>query len=496
MFANYLNRIKKQETIILGVLLYFILLVYTFQFFKIAGKYKPFTTDEFFYYIEAKAISSDNVFRTPASLDGNTSYIGDFGFHGISYALKDGLFSKIFFQSENPPLLLINFLTALAAILLILLYKKFDLKRRFKIAIIVATHYIFFSYTLSYMQETVQFLFAVIALGFMFEMYNYKESLNTTNKQVYYFIAIVIISITFRYSWFLWAAGLLPLSKDIKSFLRWSFIGIALTLFGFFINRYIMAPFPYNDILADRLIRSDEFSIIETLKNVYQKFIANILLYFTPADSLITTCMRYLLFILLVISIVYSFIKKNKFTIACTLIGWAYFLSTLAFYQVYWAYDERVLAVMTPLLAFSVVSTHHAVLFYLVLAVQLFLFPAVVKETSDRNLSAINTNLASDERTSRKTSYSKIKDLILDEDRTVISIGVGFVIHGSPDYFLDLPLVNSKGYPLHYRMYLKGSDLRQNQKIKYVLNVDDTRPNVPNELIYADKWMHLYKITN
>jgi hypothetical protein len=135
-------------------------------------------------------------------------------------------------------------------------------------------------------------------------------------------------------------------------------------------------------------------------------------------------------------------------------------------------------------------------LFYLVLAVQLFLFPAVVKETSDRNLSAINTNLASDERTSRKTSYSKIKDLILDEDRTVISIGVGFVIHGSPDYFLDLPLVNSKGYPLHYRMYLKGSDLRQNQKIKYVLNVDDTRPNVPNELIYADKWMHLYKITN
>src|SRR3989337_2655247 len=108
-------KFKKSETILLGILLYFIVLVYAYQYLKIAGKYGVFSPDEFFYYIEAKGIAAYNIYQTPLSLDGNTSFIGDFGSHGISYAIKDGWLSKLFFNAQDPPMVWINFLTCMSA---------------------------------------------------------------------------------------------------------------------------------------------------------------------------------------------------------------------------------------------------------------------------------------------------------------------------------------------------------------------------------------------
>lgn len=477
------------ETILLAILLYGIVIVYTYQYSKIAGKYEAWTTDEFFYYIEAKAISVHNIYQTPASLDGNTSYIGDFGFHAISYALKDGWLAKLFLNVQDPPLVWINFLTCMALLGLILLFKPFSLNTRIKIALVVATHYILYSYTLSYMQETIQYFFAVLALRYLYLIYAGKNI--TKNNYLMYYLIIIIIATTFRYGWFMWGLGLLPLADNLKSFIKWTIVAIAFLAFGIFISRYLMAPYPYNELLADQFIRSEKFSLINSMNILGQKFANNLQLFLTPAERLVTTCMRYLLLALLTINTWYAIRRRNKFTIACTLIGWTYLIACLTFYAVYWEYDERALAVMNPLLAFSVIGISNTFIFYPVIILQLWLFPGIVEATKVRNMDSISLNASTPERISREVSYSKIKDLITDDHQVVIELPIEFILHGYPNYFIDLPLITSKGYPIHYRIHLEGKDLRGTHAAQYTLVTNNVPRN--NQLIYSDQWMNLYR---
>lgn len=484
------QQFKKIETIILGILLYGIVMVYFYQYLKFANKYQAWTTDEFFYYTEAKAISAYNIYQTPASLDGNTSYIGDFGFHGISYAMKDGLLSKLFFHSQDPPLVFINFLFFLAILALILLFKPFNLNNRIKIALVVATHYVLFSWTLSYMQETIQIFFAVLALRFLYHLYEHQFTVRI--NYIYYYLIIIIIAITFRYGWFIWGLGLLPLATNLKSFAKWSMVSVALMAFGIFISRYIAAPYPYDGMVADSIIRSENFSVLNSLNMLLQKFVHNLQLFLTPSERAGTTYMRYLLLALLLINTYYAIVKRNKFTIACTFISWGYFISGLTFYFVYWGYDERVLAVLNPLLAFSLITNCNSFVFYPIIAVQLWLFPLIVETTKERIEGSIAVNAPTPERISKETTYSKIKDLIKDDHAVVIALNMEFVLHASPNYFVNFPLVNSKGYPIHYKIFRDGKDLRGTHPANYIF-LNQNTPLENKELIYGDRWMYLYR---
>ena len=466
------------------------MLVYTYQYFLIANKYEAWTTDEFFYYIEARNIAAHNIYQTPASLDGNTSIIGDFGFHGGSYALKDGILAKLLFHKQDPPLVFINLLTCIALISLILTFKHLPLNNRIKIALIVGTHYTLYSYTLSYMQETIQYFFAVLALRSLYLIYNGKKTSN--GHYLTYYLIIILIAITFRYGWFMWGLGLLPLATNLKSFVKWATVAIVLLVCGVFVSRYVAAPYPYDDVIVDKLIRSENFSLMNSLGIIFQKFWNNLKLFITPGELFTTTCMRYLLLALLIISSWYAIVKRNRFTIACTLIGWAYLIACLAFYFVFWGYDERALAILIPLLSFSLIGNFNSFVFYPAIAIQLLLFPGVVETTSARNYGSMAVNAASSERKSKEASYSKIKDLITIEHRVVISLDIEFVLHASPNYFIHFPLVTNKGYPIHYKLYRNGNDTRGTHPIDYILT-NQNSPQLNKELIYNDKWMYLYQ---
>ncbi|MFY9309082.1 MAG: hypothetical protein WAQ28_08555 [Bacteroidia bacterium] len=455
---------------------------------QVAGKYKTFTTDEKFYYIEAKGISANNIYKTPASLDGNTSYIGDFGFHGVSYALKDGWLAKLFFCSEDPPLVWNNVFTCLLTLVVILLFKPFSLNIRLKIALIVLTHYVLFSYTLSYMQETIHYLFAAIALWNLYLLYTNGNN----RKYLYSYLLLMIIAITFRYGWFIWGVGLLPLAKNYAEFFKWALVVAAIALFAIVFNRYIAAPYPYG-LVADSITGMEKFSLINAVKIAFNNFSDSLQLFIMPAERTDTTVMRYLMLVLLFTNTWFSIIKRNRFVIACTLVGWTYFFSALTFYVAFWGYDERALAVLNPLLAFSLVGAGNKLIFYPVIAVQLFLFPSVVKGTEERNQTSIDSNTPSPEYMAIKRSYSKIGDLITDDTATVVELSINMVRHGALDYFTDLPLVNSKGHPIHYRIYRLGKDLRGIHNPRYFLNPPEGRIPPNCELIYSDSWMNLYR---
>ena len=484
------QQFRKIETIILGILLYGIVMIYTYQYLKIANKYQAWTTDEFFYYTEAKAISAHNIYQTPASLDGNTSYIGDFGFHGVSYAIIDGWLSKLFFRAQDPPLILINFITCLGTLAVVLLFKPFSLNDRIKIALVIATHYVFYTWTLSYMQETIQIFFAVLALRFLYHLY--EDRFTARSNYLYYYLIIIIVAITFRYGWFIWGLGLLPLATNLKSFAKWSLVAIALLGFGIFISRYIAAPYPYDGMVADSIIRTKNFSVLNSLSMLLQKFVHNLQLFLTPSERTGTTYMRYLLLALLIINTYYAIVKRNKFTIACTFISWGYFIAGLSFYFVYWGYDERALAVLNPLLAFSLITNCNSFIFYPIIVVQLWIFPLIVETTKERIEGSIAINAPTSERISRETTYSKIKDLIKDDHAVVIALNMGFVLHASPNYFVNFPLITSKGYPIHYKFFRDGKDLRGTHPANYIF-LNQNTPLENKELIYGDRWMCLYR---
>lgn len=483
-------KIKKAEMIILSIILYGIILVYTYHFLKIANKNGVFGPDEFFYYLEAKAVSAHNIYQTPLSLDGNTSLIGDFGSHGISYAIKDGWLAKVFFQSDDPPIVFINFLTCLLTVMLILIFKRFSMTIRIKIALIVVTSPILYYYTLSYMQETIQFLFAVLALRILYLLYQQPKP--ESSKYLYYYLLVIFIAITFRYGWFIWGLGTLPLITNFKSVIKWGCIIMVLVLFALFIGRYIYAPYPYEEIVAYKIIRTENLSILDSINIVFQKFINNLSIFLSPDKSIVTTSMRYMLLALLIAGAWYSFTKRNKFTIACTLIGWGYLIACLAFYFLAEKADERILAILNPLLAFSLVGNSNSIIFYPVILLQLLLFPSVAQERNTNLAYALSAIDTPTERISRVASYSKLKYLITDEEPAVVAIPIQFVMF-SKNYFIFSPLVTSKGYPIHYYTYINGSDLRGTHRAKYRFsNIQNIGKN--EKLIYSDQWMFLYKI--
>ncbi|MGB3946836.1 MAG: hypothetical protein WBM13_02520 [Bacteroidia bacterium] len=487
------SKLKKQENNILGVILYIVALVYIYQYYKSPDKYAITSPDEVFYYIEAKAIAAHNSYQTPLSLDGNTSLIGDFGSHGISYALKDGWLSKLLFQPNDPPLIFINLLTCLVVLSLILSFKTLSVNIRLKIALIVATHYILFWYSLSYMQETIQFLFAILALRGLYIIY--QNPANISKKHLYQYIAIIAIAITFRYGWFIWGLGLLPLSQNSRTFIKHSLIVLGLFVFALFIGKYIYAPYPYEEITAFKLIRSNSLSLIDSTQLIWDGLINNLQLYFTPTKNTITSLMRYLLLILLITNTIYAIIKKNKFTIACTLIAWTYFVICMAFYFLTWQADERILAILHPLLAFSLITINSSILLYPLVVIHLILFPLAIDTRISNYKSLIDVETYTANRISQEASYSKIAQLITDDKDVVISITPMIVWHGNPNYITQLPLKTNKGYSIHYRQYINASDLRKKHKAMYSITQEPILEG-GFQLIYSDKWIFFYKNLN
>ncbi|MGB3946835.1 MAG: hypothetical protein WBM13_02515 [Bacteroidia bacterium] len=484
------DKLKKIDTIILSILLCFIVALYILQFNKVANKNGIFGPDEFFYYLEAKAISAHNIYQTPLTLDGNTSIIGDFGSHGICYALKDGWLAKLFFQADDPPGIFINLLTFIITLLLILLFKPFEFNTRVKIALIVCTYHILYYYTLSYMQETIQFLFAVLALRTLYMLYNSAQP--QKSKYLYYYLAIILIAIAFRYGWFIWSLGLLPMAINIKDFFKWIGVVLGVMLFALFIAKYIYAPYPYEEIVAYKIIGDENFSIINSLIIVFKKFFNNLNLFITPDKSIVTTAMRYLLLVLLLLSTWFSIEKRSKFTIACTIISWGYLLACLALYFLDQKADERVLAVLNPVLAFCLVGNGEKYIFYPIIIVQLLVFPTVFKERNanlDYALRAINTPEA---KISRVESYTKIRNLVDQDKPVIINVTIDFSMNAQ-NFFIDFPLTTDTGYPILYYLYINGANKRGKYKPQY--NIAVTPIFNPNEeLIYSDRWIYFYKI--
>lgn len=500
----------KNENLILSVLLYGIILLYSYQFSQIVNKYHIIHPDEYAYYTEAKALAAHGFLQTPFSLDGNTSIIGNFGYHGISYTLKNGLLSKLLFQSEDPPLLFINFLTFLATLALILLYKKIDLNARLKIGLIVITHHILYTYTFSYMQETIHYFLASIAVILLYQTYQNPNN----QKYLFYYLTVVIIGISFRYIWAFWGLALLPLASNRKSFFKFFLIVVGLFLIAIMVAKYIYAPSPYTigALFSNTIARG--LSLPYLIEMAFNNFFTNLKTYFSINEEIKYICNRYLLLLLLIINTVYAIKKRNKFAIGCTLTAWGYLASNMTLYILTTGHDNRILDVLIPLLAFSLFTTIKPSVFYAVLLVQLFVLVIVVKETNDVNAIFLNGNERQRFRTEKELSYSQIGNLITDEHRAVISLPGDFTYQFNPDYFTKFPLITQKGYPIHYLTYVTGQDTRGVNKINYLINaplaypshrtpmvnsiqiVKHGRASYRSQLIYSDRWLQLYKVIN
>ncbi len=532
-------KFRRIETIILSILLYSILLLYVYQFSKIANKPRSMEQDEIFYYMEAKAISAHNIYNTPISYDGFTSTIGNFGAHGICYPIKDGWLAKIFFQSQDPPMVWNNFLITMITMSLILLFKAFSLNTRLKIALTVATNNILYTSTLSYMQEPIHFLLALLALRLLYLLYHPSAPTMASQKQVsnsrlnqllwiirrsipngncrvgsftssYHpirgsherhlalYLILIILAITFRYSWFIWGLGILPLATNFKNFKKWTLIFIGLLTFGILINNFFVAPWPYvyegGD--ASTFISGEKSTILDSLITIWQKFTQHLKLFFTPDQIPANTFMRYLFLAMLIINTWFAIVKRSRFTIACTLIAWAYLFACLAFYLLVAANDLRILSSINLLLTFSLIGTCNSYIFYPIIAVQLLLFPAVIERRNNELISLTCVD-SPEVQNSRKSSFSKIKELVTDIDAdndVVIVLPIQFVYFMSY-YFVNFPLINDKDIPIHYSVIIAGQGFSKTHPPNYVFAsqlIDDSN----YKLIYSDKWMILYQILN
>ena len=116
----------------------------------------------------------------------------------------------------------------------------------------------------------------------------------------------------------------------------------------------------------------------------------------------------------------------------------------------------------------------------------------MVETRNQTYMSYSSVDASSSELISQEASFSKIKDLVVDNQSVVIAISAELTIHGSPKAHVDLPLVTRNGYPIHYVIFVTGNDLIKTHRPQYLMT-NQKIENRSSQLIYSDRWMYLYR---
>ncbi len=205
--------------------------LYILAFLQVFNGFKPWLAfDEFEYYLYARSYALTGSLRSPVLEYGAESAVGGFGTHGFLYALLGGLYWRHLWPQAEV-VAAANFVYVCLGCAFFWWAAPGQARQKAGTLFLCLAFPVLARFTFSYMQESLQFLFAMPACVALWHVYHGKRKAGLV-----FFLITVLTAALFRLNWLFWLAGLFPLFRvawQRAAFLAGCALVLCLAFFGY-----------------------------------------------------------------------------------------------------------------------------------------------------------------------------------------------------------------------------------------------------------------------
>jgi hypothetical protein len=428
---------RKAETIFYVLLLGVIGVVYMLIVTHITSNYHPVWSDEYFYFMNAASFAENHTLQAALTFNGKGSELLGADAHGPAYPLLHGTIAGLVgWHSRN--LVWFNLAAVVAAVGLILSAKYLGWQNRLKISCLLLLFPFIALYGVTYMQEMVHVLVAVLLNTLIWRVY----SAETKRRDVALFIAVVLLAGMFRGLWLFWLIGLVPSAKNGKRMIGFLLLFLLGAAGSFYYTRLFLEAVP--NTFSDFLATWHQGDLWEAIILLFKHFLLNLRLYLTSSPQQVFYLpMKFTILGLAGFFAVRAYLYKARLDTALAAIAAVNLLLLLVVYD---AHSWREVRTMAPLYCFLlpcfILQTRPLIHFLAAggLCVLFWLaLPTTNQWVAERNASDLPS-------TAEKNAFQELRKFVPGNKIILVDF---FPRDNSRD-LLDLPLRNSQGQQLKY----------------------------------------------
>lgn len=452
-----------------------------------------YVNDGFGYYLSSKSFFINKTLSAPLIHLDKVSPIGEFYSHGFAYPLLNGTIAIILGWSDHI-IIVVNI--AIAAIVVTLLSFGKDRLASLLIILIISTFYIMPTMTLSYMQETIHILFAVVASLLIIRIASTNERLRWPLVAVLY--GTLVVAALFRPLWLLWSIALLALGRTPREYCIHIGLAAAGLLMSVIFMRLFFAPYPYYSPQDTILSALRENNTLGAISFIVQTIHTNIKKLYIDDFYIFGNTRIPNIYTLIIISVnfyfIYQYFKlKDRIFLAGFIIGTIYIGAVFSLYDT--LAGARQLAAVFVMQIIFLGARGYTKLIAAIAIFQLILFPRVAEITKHVVKLQQNAGVAAKTNSDDIAEIQRISDLIHEGRRTTIYVDREL---SNADYplIIHYPVQSADHYPIRYSLDMFTSSPIDkhvfNSFFDYILSAT---PISRKDLlpIYEGKSYHLYR---
>lgn len=339
-------KIKKIYFYLLIISCVVTLIKYFFEFSDlITHNYLPIWSDEFFYYVNAYSVYINKSLTAALTYNGAGSKLFGSDAHGFMYPLTHGVFAYLI-GWHNLNIVFTNLLFLFLSALYVLNVSFLNRVDKLFCLVLILCYPFGFLYGFTFMQETINIFFAVIASKELYLIYKQPDK---QKKHIALFVLILCIAALYRPTWLFGLVMLIPIATSKKQLLVLTLVVLACISTSFVYVTYFFEFVP--NFFNHALESLHNHGIITFIDILFWHFYDNIDVFTSLDNDLSYIFMKFVIIFLAFMFLIQGIIRKEKVLLATSLF---FFTNILFLFILYDAHSWREIRFLSPLFYFAV----------------------------------------------------------------------------------------------------------------------------------------------
>jgi len=463
------------------------------------GGYMPAWTDEHGYVLDARSFASSGSLHAARIKEERVGRLGAAGPHGPGYAALQGGVARL--AGDPVETSLWPNVVALGVALALVLVFPLPLAQRLAIVVLLLLNFVVLLYALTWMVETYQVPFAVLATLLLVSLHRVARARKRVGFRALLgvFVTVVLVLSVFRVSYALWVLGLLPLARDRRELGRLLVLATVVVGVAVAASALVTASYPYWPASrAAELLAQGRAA--DGLALLWQNLLENTTRYFAGEKQgpVFYAAMKYVVVLLGAAALVQAVRRGERLLLGVCLVLGAHLVLLLVLYDAHsWREHRHLAPPFYALVIALVVSRENALLTALYVA-ELVLLPSVHGYATSRLVGERRWVAAQWEaHQDAVASLGRIADVVTGDGTRPITILHAKSLAANLSLLpLALPVRSAAGVPIRYTGNLGATpDWRRFGllPIDYVLAPADRPPGPGWEPVLTDRNVTLYR---
>lgn len=412
--------------------------------------YYPTSSDEIDYVKSVKYFLLNGRPHAFSTFDELYSANGNFSFHGPIYSVIFGLPQLLLGFHSVHFILYANIILSLATIVLLVCVPR-DVELRLIAAIVLISSPVFYVYATSFMMETLQ-VFISVAYASIFAI--------VLRRPVLGLMVPLLLGFT-RQSNFLYSTSLFATRSSARRLTLFAIGWIAMLMLLLLEIHFFHAPFPGGKF-SDVISKFGHLDVWDAGRQLFSNASDGLVQYFTRReDGFFYLIAKYVFFLATIYSTVSGCLRSDRLLIAAGFVGLAFFVALITLYDVHGWRDLRSLAGVTIFLIALLAREKRNIQFlYVVLVLQLAVFPSIVRYREDFNNQRVIPFIGKIESSEAKiAAYKKLGELPTtrnNQEFILINVEKGIFSTDMSVEYLSLPVRSRNEIPIRYTFDRNG----------------------------------------